>query len=66
MEGFDFAEIAVMVIAALGGVLAIWIGKGFKKLEQVVAASSNKIDDKALEVVKNGLRDALKEDPAGQ
>jgi hypothetical protein len=64
MEGFDFAEIAVVIIAAVGGVVAVWIGKGFKKIEALVAESSNKIDDKALEVVKNGLREALKEDPA--
>jgi hypothetical protein len=36
--------------------------KFFRKLETLVANSSNKIDDAALAVVKDAMREALKEE----
>lgn len=58
-EGSTLEQIIVAVVVGVSAFVAGWIVKGVSAVEKMVLSSSNKVDDKVLEIVKKALNEAL-------
>ena len=58
-QGSTLEQIIIAVVVGVSAFVAGWIVKGVHAIETLVLNSSNKVDDKVLEVVKKALADAL-------
>jgi hypothetical protein len=59
--GIELEGILLLLLGSLGGMLVGVVAAGWNKVEKIVAATENKIDDKALEIVREGVRRAIED-----
>lgn len=57
--GIDVQGLLLLLLGSVGGMLIGVVASGWGKLEKFVAATENKLDDKALAIFKAGIKEGM-------